>query len=132
MSIPDLNPALRQLQSGGIVVLLLPDGAADLLMSGEHARTGRIAFYVRHTSGMIQAALTADRCDELDLPPMATLPRSEASAVAVDAAVGVTTGISAADRARAIRILADLQIRSGGPAPARTCVAAAGTTAWRA
>ncbi|OHV06897.1 3,4-dihydroxy-2-butanone-4-phosphate synthase [Mycobacterium talmoniae] len=116
MSITDLNLTLRQLQLGGIVVLRLPDGTADLLMSGEHATTGRIAFYVRHTSGMIQAALTADRCDELDLPPMATLPRNEASAVAVDAAVGVTTGISAADRARTIRILAD---RRSGPVDLR-------------
>lgn len=116
MSAPDLPLALRQLQAGGIVVLRLPDGTADLVMSGERATARRIAFYVRHTSGMIQVALPADRCDELDLPPMAGLARDEVSAVAVDASSGVSTGISATDRARTICVLAEC---GSGPADLR-------------
>lgn len=104
---PQLDPVIEQLCRGGIVALQLADGTADLVMPGEHATTQNIAFYVRYTSGMIKVALTTDRCDELDLPSM-TIPSDDTvSAVPVDATNGVSTGISAADRARTIRVLAD-------------------------
>ena len=70
-----------------------------------------IAFTVRHTSGVICVALPGSRLDELHLRPMVTRnedPKGTAFAVTVDLKGGdVTTGISAADRARTIRALAD-------------------------
>ena len=65
---------------------------------------------VRYTSGYICASLTEDDCDRLDLPPMHHTNqdrRGTAYMVTVDARKGVSTGISAADRARVIRLLAD-------------------------
>jgi len=71
---------------------------------------------VRHTSGVICAALSGDRCEALALPLMVP-PATNADqfrtafTVTVDAAVGTTTGISAADRAATLRALADPSTR---------------------
>jgi 3,4-dihydroxy 2-butanone 4-phosphate synthase/GTP cyclohydrolase II len=70
---------------------------------------------VRYTSGYICVALTGDDCDRLELPPMYHTnqdKRGTAYTVTVDAREGVTTGISAADRARTIRLLADPDAKS--------------------
>jgi 3,4-dihydroxy 2-butanone 4-phosphate synthase/GTP cyclohydrolase II len=69
-----------------------------------------VAFMVRHTSGYICVALTADDCDRLDLPPMYHTNqdrRGTAYSVTVDAREGIGTGISATDRAHTLRLLAD-------------------------
>ncbi len=71
-----------------------------------------IAFFVRHTSGLICVALTEQRCDELQLPPMVaasdnTENQGTAFTCSVDLAIGTTTGISAADRAATSAALAD-------------------------
>src|SRR5690606_16309204 len=67
-------------------------------------------FMVRHTSGFICVALPERDADRLELPPMYPVNqdrRGTAYAVTVDAREGVSTGISAADRAHTIRLLAD-------------------------
>ena len=69
-----------------------------------------VAFMVRYTSGYICVPITEAEADRLDLPPMYHTNqdrRGTAYTVTVDAREGVTTGISAADRARTIRLLAD-------------------------
>ena len=69
-----------------------------------------VAFMVRYTSGYICVPLTDEDCDRLDLPPMFHTNQDRARTaytVTVDAREGVTTGISATDRARTIRLLAD-------------------------
>jgi 3,4-dihydroxy 2-butanone 4-phosphate synthase/GTP cyclohydrolase II len=69
-----------------------------------------MAFMIRHTSGLICVGMTGERLDELALPQMVERgddPRGTAFAVSVDLKAGTTTGISAADRSRTARALAD-------------------------
>jgi 3,4-dihydroxy 2-butanone 4-phosphate synthase/GTP cyclohydrolase II len=86
------------------------ENEGDLIFAAEMATPELIAFMVRHTSGFICAPLLAEDADRLELPPMYHVNqdrRGTAYTVTVDARDGVTTGISAADRARTIRLLAD-------------------------
>jgi 3,4-dihydroxy 2-butanone 4-phosphate synthase/GTP cyclohydrolase II len=85
------------------------ENEGDLIFAAEHATPELVAFMVRHTSGYICVPLTEAEADRLDLPPMYHTNqdrRGTAYAVTVDAREGVGTGISAADRARTIRLLA--------------------------
>src|SRR6185295_20080531 len=69
-----------------------------------------VAFMVRYTSGYICVAVTEGDADRLDLPPMFRVNqdrRGTAYTVTVDAREGISTGISASDRAHTIRLLAD-------------------------
>ncbi|WP_051166571.1 3,4-dihydroxy-2-butanone-4-phosphate synthase [Amycolatopsis orientalis] len=94
----------------GRPVVLTGVGDAALVLPAAEAATAALAFVVRHTSGFLGVALPADRCDALGLPPMRPSFRRGGDlgwCVAVDAATGVSTGISAADRAETIRRLAD-------------------------
>jgi len=97
----------------GEMVVMVDDedreNEGDLIMAAEFATAETIAFFVRHTSGVICAPLTGERCDELSLPLMVernTETMRTAFTDSVDAAVGVSTGISAADRAHTLRTLA--------------------------
>ena len=79
-------------------------------MAADAATPETMAFFVRHTSGVICASLSPERCEELDLWPMVSKnedPKNTAFTVTVDAARGISTGISAADRALTLRLLAD-------------------------
>ncbi|SFP63115.1 3,4-dihydroxy-2-butanone-4-phosphate synthase [Amycolatopsis rubida] len=110
-----LDAALDALAHGQPVVLTTP-GAAALVLPAAEASTIALAFVIRHSSGLVGVALPGDRCDALDLPPMRPSFRHDGErgwCVAVDAATGVTTGISAADRAETIRRLADRGTRPG-------------------
>jgi 3,4-dihydroxy 2-butanone 4-phosphate synthase/GTP cyclohydrolase II len=82
----------------------------DLIFAAAKATPELLAFMVRHTSGYVCASLTEACCERFDLPPMHHTnqdKRSTAYMVTVDAQEGVSTGISAADRAHTIRLLAD-------------------------
>jgi 3,4-dihydroxy 2-butanone 4-phosphate synthase/GTP cyclohydrolase II len=111
----EVDEALRALRNGGVVVVVDDENReneGDLVMAAEHASREAMAFIVRHSSGFICVAMPAAHADALDLPPMvATSSNADrmrtAYAVTVDARVGVTTGISAADRARTAQMLAD-------------------------
>jgi 3,4-dihydroxy 2-butanone 4-phosphate synthase / GTP cyclohydrolase II len=108
-----LGRALRQLQTGGMVVVCDdPDreNEGDLCMAAEFVTPEAIAFMACHAHGLICVALPEDRCDELDLPLMVPANQgleTTGFTVSIEAATGVTTGISAADRARTIRVAAD-------------------------
>ena len=83
---------------------------------------------VRYTSGYVCVALTESEADRLDLPPMHHTNqdrRGTAYTVTVDAREGVSTGISAADRAHTSRLLAAAGDRPDRPGPARARRAAA-------
>lgn len=86
------------------------ENEADLIVAADAMTAELTAFMVRHTSGVICAAMPAERLDLLGLPLM-TQRNAEAMGTAftvtVDAATGVTTGISAEDRTRTLRVLAD-------------------------
>jgi 3,4-dihydroxy 2-butanone 4-phosphate synthase / GTP cyclohydrolase II len=91
------------------------ENEGDLIFAAARATPELLAFTVRYTSGYICVALTGQDCDRLDLPPMYHTnqdKRGTAYTVTVDAREGVTTGISAADRARTIRLLADPDAKS--------------------
>ena len=108
-----LARALEELRAGRPVIVA--DGTeredeVDAVMAAAHASERWIGWMVRRTSGYLCAPLPAERADALGLPSMVPRgqdPRGTAYTVAVDAADGVTTGISAADRARTLRVLAD-------------------------
>jgi 3,4-dihydroxy 2-butanone 4-phosphate synthase/GTP cyclohydrolase II len=86
------------------------ENEGDLIFAAEMATPELVAFMVRYTSGYICAPLTEADCDRLDLPPMYHTnqdKRGTAYTVSVDARDGVSTGISAHDRATTMRLLAD-------------------------
>ena len=107
-----IEEAVAQLAAGRAVVVVDDadrENEGDLIFAAELATPELVAFMVRHTSGFICAPLTEGDADRLDLPPMYHTNqdrRGTAYAVTVDAREGVGTGISAADRAYTIRLLA--------------------------
>lgn len=95
------------------------ENEGDLIIAAEHLTTAKMAFMIRHSSGLICAPITTERAEYLDLPLMVALdsnadPNRTAYTISVDATAnqGVTTGISARDRAATCRVLADLKSRS--------------------
>ena len=106
--------AIAAIAAGGIVVVADDEdreNEGDLIMAADAATPEAIAFFVRHTSGVICVGLPGERCDELQLAPMvaATLNTENhgtAFTCSVDLGDGTTTGISAADRAATINALA--------------------------
>ena len=111
-TIPEALDALRQ----GRPVLVADDenreNEGDVIISAELATAEWVAWSIRHTSGFLCAPMTAEIADSLALPLMvpdreSEDPRHTAYTVTVDAAEGLTTGISAGDRARTLRVLAD-------------------------
>ncbi|MPY80572.1 MAG: bifunctional 3,4-dihydroxy-2-butanone-4-phosphate synthase/GTP cyclohydrolase II, partial [Actinophytocola sp.] len=105
--------AVASIAAGKPVVLL--DGQGDaakgsLVSAAYNATQHVLAFTVRHTTGFLQVPLAEALCDRLNLPPMAGARsdgRCASQRVSVDARDGVTTGISASDRATTARLLAD-------------------------
>ena len=108
-----VQAALTALADGRPVLVADADdreAEVDVVLAARHVETRWIAWTVRHTSGYLCAPMPDALADRLDLPHMVAEnrdPRRTAYTVSVDAALGVTTGISAADRARTLRVLAD-------------------------
>jgi len=111
-SIPDI---LDDLRAGKTIVLTDDEdreNEGDLVCAAEHCTADTVNFMLREGRGMLFVALDGDTCDRLDLPPQAavnTTQNGTAYTLTVDAAArfGLTTGVSAADRALTIRMLAD-------------------------
>jgi 3,4-dihydroxy 2-butanone 4-phosphate synthase/GTP cyclohydrolase II len=108
-----IEQALQALRDGRpVLVADSPDreNEADVVLAAGSATPEWIAWTIRHSSGYLCAPMTSQRADALELPlmvPHSQDPRRTAYTVTVDAARGVTTGISAADRARTLRVLAN-------------------------
>jgi 3,4-dihydroxy-2-butanone 4-phosphate synthase len=103
-----VHRALEALRAGAPVVV----GAAPwafLVLDGRSARATGTAALIRHGSGLLHVAVKAERMAALGIPPMPVDSGSRCARVhvAVDAAAGITTGISAADRAETVRRLSD-------------------------
>jgi 3,4-dihydroxy 2-butanone 4-phosphate synthase/GTP cyclohydrolase II len=105
--------AVDEIRAGRIVVVVDDadrENEGDLIMAAEMVTPEAIAFIVRHSSGVVCMPVVGDRLDELEIPLMVeanTDQRRTAFTVSVDARKGVTTGISAADRAATIRTVID-------------------------
>ncbi|MEZ2122806.1 MULTISPECIES: bifunctional 3,4-dihydroxy-2-butanone-4-phosphate synthase/GTP cyclohydrolase II [unclassified Corynebacterium] len=104
--------AISDIRAGKAIVVVDDEdreNEGDIIFAADRATPELLAFMVRYSSGYVCAALTGTDCDRLGLPPMVARnedARGTAYTVTVDAATG-TTGISATDRARTIRRLAD-------------------------
>lgn len=90
------------------------ENEADFILSAERATVEWIAWGIRHSSGYLCAPMPGEKADALHLPlmvPRSEDPRRTAYTVSVDAASGITTGISAADRHRTLQALAQRDAR---------------------
>ncbi|WP_425596223.1 3,4-dihydroxy-2-butanone-4-phosphate synthase [Promicromonospora iranensis] len=105
--------ALAELAAGRPVLVADDEGReneVDVVLAASTATAEWVGWTVRHSSGYLCAPMPAHRADALELPLMVERsedPRGTAYTVSVDAAAGVTTGISGADRARTLRVLGD-------------------------
>jgi len=108
-----IEQALDALRAGRPVIVTdneHRENEGDAILSAELATPEWIAWTIRRSSGFMCAPMPAELADHLDLPPMVAHNedvRATAYTVSVDAATGVTTGISAHDRARTLNVLAD-------------------------
>jgi len=105
-SIPEL---LDEIRNGRMIVLLDDEdreNEGDLIMAAELVRPEHVNFMAKEARGLICLALTEARCAQLNLPPMVSdnrSPHGTAFTVSIEAREGVSTGISAYDRAHTIR-----------------------------
>jgi 3,4-dihydroxy 2-butanone 4-phosphate synthase/GTP cyclohydrolase II len=109
MSISPVPELVAELAAGRMVILVDEEdreNEGDLVLAAEHVTPAAINFMARHARGLICLTLTRERCERLQLPPMASrngTRHGTAFTVSIEAATGVTTGISAADRARTVQ-----------------------------
>ena len=102
------DQAIRDIKDGKMVILVDDEdreNEGDLCMAAENVTPQAINFMATYGKGLICLAMTAEKCDSLDLPPMVdnnTSPFGTGFTVTIEARCGVTTGISAQDRATTI------------------------------
>src|ERR671910_3332092 len=108
-----IEEAIDDIRAGKMVVVCDDENReneGDLTLAAQFATPEAINFMAKEGRGLICLALSGDRCDELGLNLMAAkneAPLQTAFTVSVEAREGVTTGISAADRARTIQVAID-------------------------
>lgn len=113
MTTNTVDDAIQALKRGELIIVtddVDRENEGDLFVAAEFATPTNIGFMIRHTSGVICVAMSESRCDELRLPPMSKTNedrKGTAFTVSVDAKEGVTTGISASERAHTINLLGD-------------------------
>ena len=108
-----IEEAIDDIRQGKLVVVVDAadrENEGDLTIAAQFATPEAINFMATHGRGLICLCLTEERCDELDLRPMTDrneTPYGTAFTISVEAREGVTTGISAADRAHTIQVAVD-------------------------
>jgi 3,4-dihydroxy 2-butanone 4-phosphate synthase/GTP cyclohydrolase II len=108
-----IEEALDELRRGRMIVVcddVDRENEGDIVLPAQFATDEEINFMATHARGLICLALTPERCDELGLNLMAAKnesPLETAFTVSIEAAAGVTTGISAPDRARTVQVAID-------------------------
>jgi 3,4-dihydroxy 2-butanone 4-phosphate synthase / GTP cyclohydrolase II len=108
MSVATIEEAIEEIKAGRMVILVDDEdreNEGDLTMAAQCVTPEAINFMAKYGRGLICLTMTAERCDRLDLPPMVQSNTSSfgtAFTVSIEAKKGVTTGISAADRAHTI------------------------------
>jgi 3,4-dihydroxy 2-butanone 4-phosphate synthase / GTP cyclohydrolase II len=109
VAISPVEDIIADMRAGKMVILVDEEdreNEGDLVLAADHVTPEAINFMARFGRGLICLTLTRKRCERLRLPPMATRngdKKNTAFTVSIEAAEGVTTGISAADRARTIQ-----------------------------
>ncbi len=109
MAISPIPELVAELAAGRMVILVDEEdreNEGDLVLAAEHVTPEAINFMARYARGLICLTLTRERCERLRLPPMTTRNGAQhgtAFTVSIEAATGVTTGISAADRSRTVQ-----------------------------
>jgi 3,4-dihydroxy 2-butanone 4-phosphate synthase/GTP cyclohydrolase II len=108
MPISPIPELIAELAAGRMVILVDEEdreNEGDLVLASDHVTPEAINFMAKFGRGLICLTLTRERCERLQLPPMATrngTKHGTAFTVSIEAVEGVTTGISAADRARTV------------------------------
>lgn len=99
---------ISEFRHGEMVLLVLDqsDGeqTAVVAMAAEYCEAGHVTFMARKARGLVSLALTEERCEQLNLPPMVDPATSGAVKLSIEASTGIETGISAADRARTVQV----------------------------
>jgi 3,4-dihydroxy 2-butanone 4-phosphate synthase/GTP cyclohydrolase II len=109
----NLQAALDAYKNGDLIIVTDDadrENEGDLMLLAEKATPEKVAFMVRHTTGILCVAMTAERARTLRLPLMVEEnqdSKKTAFTVSVDYKVGITTGVSATERANTVRALAD-------------------------
>ena len=105
MSISSIQEIVEELRAGRMVILVDEEdreNEGDLVLAADFVTPEAINFMVKYARGLVCLTLTEEHCRRLNLPMMATnngTPFGTNFTVSIEAAEGVTTGISAADRA---------------------------------
>jgi 3,4-dihydroxy 2-butanone 4-phosphate synthase/GTP cyclohydrolase II len=109
MPISPVPELVAELAAGRMVILVDEEdreNEGDLVLAADHVTPEAINFMAKFGRGLICLTLTRERCERLQLPPMASrngTAHGTAFTVSIEAAEGVTTGISAADRSRTVQ-----------------------------
>ena len=109
MAISPVPELIAELAAGRMVILVDEEdreNEGDLVLAADHVSPEAINFMARYGRGLICLTLTRERCERLQLPPMTARNGAQhgtAFTVSIEAAEGVTTGISAADRSRTVQ-----------------------------
>jgi 3,4-dihydroxy 2-butanone 4-phosphate synthase/GTP cyclohydrolase II len=110
MSISSTQEIVAELRAGRMVILVDEEdreNEGDLVLAADFVTPEAINFMIRHARGLVCLTLTEERCAQLELPMMTSKNGTSFGTnftVSIEAAEGVTTGISAADRARTIQV----------------------------
>ena len=119
MSFAQIEEILAAVGRGEMVIMVDDadrENEGDLIVAAEDVTPDNIGFMLRYTSGIICLPVIGERLDELELPMMVaknTDVRRTAFTISIDAAVGTTTGISAADRCRTVHTVIDPATKPG-------------------
>src|SRR5574344_2938226 len=109
VAISPIEDIIADMRAGRMVILVDEEDReteGDLILAADHVSAEAINFMAKFGRGLICLTLTRERCEHLHLPPMTAhngAVYSTAFTVSIEAATGVTTGISAADRARTVQ-----------------------------
>lgn len=116
-SFSPIADAVDALKKGGMVIVVDDENReneGDLVIAAEHVTEEQMAFIIRHTGGVVCLSLSDKIADVLDLPPMVNVNTSKHGTpftVSIEAAKGISTGISAADRVATIRAAINIQAK---------------------
>ena len=122
MAVSQIEEVIEDIKAGKMIILVDDEdreNEGDLCMAAELVTTEAINFMAKYGRGLICLTLTPDHVDRLELPMMVAnnqSPYGTGFTISIEARTGVTTGISAADRARTIQAA----VANGYPAP-RSC-----------